>query len=107
MWCFEGNEKWFYKIIGLEFKIFKSLIWYKKIGNCSYNIKINSCVGLFVELYVEDVSCCIDMNNIYYDVILYDSFFMKDRCNGVNRVGILEKLLYRKYRMMVIWWNIY
>ena len=76
--CSEGNEKRFYKTIGPEFKTFKSLIRYKKIGNRSYNIKINSRVGSPVEPHVEDASCCIDMNNIYYDLILYDSIVRTD-----------------------------
>lgn len=100
--CSEGNEKRFYKTTGPEFKTFKSLIRYKKIGNRSYNIKINSRVGSPVEPHVEDASCCIDMNNIYYDLILYDSPLMKDRRNGVNRAGIPEKLPHRKYRTTVI-----
>ena len=74
----EGNEKRFYKTTGPEFKTFKSLIRYKKIGNRSYNIKINSRVGSPVEPHVEDASCCIDMNNIYYDLILYDSIVRTD-----------------------------
>ena len=53
-------------------------IRYKKIGNRSYNIKINSRVGSPVEPHVEDASCCIDMNNIYYDLILYDSIVRTD-----------------------------
>ena len=76
--CSEGNEKRFYKTTGPEFKTFKSLIRYKKIGNRSYNIKINSRVGSPVEPHVEDASCCIDMNNIYYDLILYDSIVRTD-----------------------------
>lgn len=79
----------------------------RKIGNRSYNIKINSRVGSPVEPHVEDASCCIDMNNIYYDLILYDSPLMKNRRNGVNRAGIPEKLPHRKYRTTVIWWNTY
>ena len=74
----------------------------RKIGNRSYNIKINSRVGSPVEPHVEDASCCIDTNNIYYDLILYDSPLMKDRRNGVNRAGIPEKLPHRKYRTTVI-----
>ena len=79
----------------------------RKIGNRSYNIKIYSRVGSPVEPHVEDASCYIDMNNIYYDLILYDSPLMKDRRNGVNRAGIPEKLPHRKYRTTVIWWNTY